>query len=231
MFRNSTVVRVWESCRSSLLHPERIPSFASISGKTRIADSRRASRFFWLRFGRIYPVHLVTLILSGVLFAWGISLTHGGHSANRAIANLLLIHPWDPAFQLSWNYPSWSISSEWFAYLMFPFLAILLSRLHWFAIVLFFVLMVGSSIAVLVMQKELPFRGILAVVPTFAGGAALAVICPPGSGKNVRYLDLVLFLSIVGVSFVFSTEWQKGIDLWLFFALIAVRGKMGANSG
>ena len=112
-------------------------------------------------------------------------------------------------------------------HLMFPFLAILLSRLHWFAIVLFFVLMVGSSIAVLVMQKELPFRGILAVVPTFAGGAALAMICPPGSGKNVRYLVLV----IVGVSFVFSTEWQKGIDLLLFFALIAVRGKMGANSG
>ena len=35
-------------------------------------------------------------------------------------ANLLLIHAWGATSALSWNQPSWSISAEWFAYLLFP---------------------------------------------------------------------------------------------------------------
>ena len=41
----------------------------------------------------------------------------------RLAPNLLLVHAWGFSSQLSFNYVSWSISAEWFVYLLFPLIA------------------------------------------------------------------------------------------------------------
>lgn len=85
-------------------------------------------RFQVARLGRIYPVHLVmllgTLAIVAVAALAGYQRTTAGvdYSPEAFIANLLLIQAWGwPHY--SWNWVAWTISAEWFAYLLFPFAA------------------------------------------------------------------------------------------------------------
>lgn len=91
--------------------------------------------FLVKRFARIYPMHLVTLavfLLLAVLAQRGLLRAdvwlgadalepEQRNAAMRAfVAHLTLIHAWGATSQLWLNQPSWSISAEWFAYLLFP---------------------------------------------------------------------------------------------------------------
>lgn len=89
------------------------------------AHRHRQGRFLALRLGRIYPAHLATLILAVLItrlpgFEQHRWLTYDGPSL---ATNLLLLHSWGFHGNLSWNFVSWSISAEWFAYLLFPVFA------------------------------------------------------------------------------------------------------------
>ncbi|MCX7088656.1 MAG: acyltransferase [Methylococcales bacterium] len=91
-------------------------------------------QFIIKRFARIYPLHLFTFSVFVVI--WGIgkflNYTFGdpaGFSLQDAIYHLLLMHGWGLSDHLSWNRLSWSISAEWFAYLLvFPFAIYVLLR-------------------------------------------------------------------------------------------------------
>ncbi|CAB3796223.1 acyltransferase family protein [Paraburkholderia fynbosensis] len=92
--------------------------------------------FIVKRFARVYPLHLATfLVFVGLWFAatrLGHDFAHNDvdYTARTAVENVLLVHAWGPAKKLSWNFVSWSISAEWFAYLfLFPLCANVLSRL------------------------------------------------------------------------------------------------------
>jgi peptidoglycan/LPS O-acetylase OafA/YrhL len=76
--------------------------------------------FLWARFARVYPVHLlVTLVLLVAGSAWAVP-------AGDAVANLLLMQvPWNVAII---NEPTWSLSAELYAYLLFPFLVLCVWR-------------------------------------------------------------------------------------------------------
>ena len=75
---------------------------------------RAVGAFLWTRVARLYPVHVFII---GVLVI--------GHAARdisglAVLANfLLLLVPW-PVDLL--NPPAWSLSAEWYAYLLFPFM-------------------------------------------------------------------------------------------------------------
>ncbi len=97
--------------------------------------------FLKARLARIYPVHLITLFYMLVMglvspFIYGMATDvpfelawEGRYSIEAAIRNLLLIHGiWND--YLTWNYPSWSISTEFFAYLTFPFFAPILATMR-----------------------------------------------------------------------------------------------------
>ena len=50
-------------------------------------------------------------------------------SSDQLISNLLMVNSWNWQKSLGWNHISWSISSEWAAYILFPFLLLFFSRL------------------------------------------------------------------------------------------------------
>lgn len=79
--------------------------------------------FLSKRLARIYPMHIITMALMGLLVAIGVVTgipVDATAYVGNVMANLLLIHAWGTTPGLSWNAVSWSISAEWFAYLTFP---------------------------------------------------------------------------------------------------------------
>ncbi|MDY8138352.1 acyltransferase [Aquimarina sp. 2201CG5-10] len=93
--------------------------------------------FFKARFARLYPLHFFTLMfLIGMFALLNFKLPASDippvlnvlFDPNTIISNLLLIQAWGMHIETSWNIPSWSISVEWFLYMVFPFLLFFLTR-------------------------------------------------------------------------------------------------------
>lgn len=81
--------------------------------------------FIWRRLSRVYPLHLlclafycVILIAAGLL---GLPASDPSRYTLSAVPfQLTLTQVWGVDYGLTFNYPAWSISAEWFLYLTFP---------------------------------------------------------------------------------------------------------------
>nr|WP_255426862.1 acyltransferase family protein [Pseudonocardia sp. C8] len=107
--------------------------------RLRVRDS---GRFLWARAARMWPAYAVVLHLFGVWLVARAVLGPDGRIAYQAVQpsldagtwlqQLLLVHMWDEPYLdgASWVGPTWSISAEWLAYLLFPLLAVAFHRLR-----------------------------------------------------------------------------------------------------
>jgi peptidoglycan/LPS O-acetylase OafA/YrhL len=76
--------------------------------------------FLSRRVARIYPLYLLTLLIATGLVGIGYLNFTAGSLARTFWPNLLMVQNWG-----NWESietPAWSISTEWFAYMLFPFL-------------------------------------------------------------------------------------------------------------
>lgn len=165
-------------------------------------------RFLWLRLARIWPVHLFTL---NVMLALVVGAHLAGTSLNSAesirydtssyLENVTLTQVWwRPG--LSFNGPAWSVSAEWFAYLLFPIVALALVRyrsrwLSWAGLV--------SCYAVLELRFAILLRGDVGATSgalsrigfEFLAGCFLYRIW--NVRREWRSGPLVAFVSVVGL--------------------------------
>jgi peptidoglycan/LPS O-acetylase OafA/YrhL len=92
-----------------------------------LAEERR---FLWLRFWRLYPLHfafLLVFLLIECLKAWvqwryGLVANHPAFKTNNLysfVTNLLLIQSLHTNNDLTYNGPAWSISVEFYTYILF----------------------------------------------------------------------------------------------------------------
>ena len=105
------------------------------SGKTRFDG------FMIRRFGRIYPLHLALILGFLVLELAKLAITYavkmdidgapftGPRSLESLGANLLLVQSFNLLGTTSWNGPAWSISVEFYAYIVFA-VVVLLAGMH-----------------------------------------------------------------------------------------------------
>jgi peptidoglycan/LPS O-acetylase OafA/YrhL len=84
-----------------------------------------ARRFWLLRFTRLWPAHVLTFVLVVLLLPDSDWTSPVGGQIAITVANLALLHAWIPlpAVYFSYNVVSWSISTEFAFYLLFPWLA------------------------------------------------------------------------------------------------------------
>jgi peptidoglycan/LPS O-acetylase OafA/YrhL len=80
--------------------------------------------FFWTRFSRLYPLHILTFGLCAVLACsfsarYGHDLIYGCNDAYHALLNILFVQKGFFESCMSFNGPSWSLSVEGFLYLIF----------------------------------------------------------------------------------------------------------------
>lgn len=95
----------------------------------RITDGASAARFLIRRWGRLWPLHAATLAFlltlecakfaAGQIGLWQGGAFLGGNTGWSLLTNLLMIQAWHLHDGIYWNFPSWSVSTEWAAYLVF----------------------------------------------------------------------------------------------------------------
>jgi peptidoglycan/LPS O-acetylase OafA/YrhL len=95
---------------------------------SRVATPQGFGRFIVTRFGRLFPLHAFMLAafvafelfhLAAPRLFGATPAFSGGYSPDTLAANLALLHGLGIHDHLSWNAPSWSISTELFAYIAF----------------------------------------------------------------------------------------------------------------
>lgn len=144
------------------------------------------------RFARLYPMHIVTLLLFVLL---GLAFHVLDMTPNKpekydwgAIpANLLMVHAWGFVGNNTFNTPSWSISAEWFAYILFLPLSLLILKSRSKPLIAY-ILSLALFTALYVIVPASPFTdrpltglsydfGIIRIFPEFIAGIATYFLC------------------------------------------------------
>jgi peptidoglycan/LPS O-acetylase OafA/YrhL len=115
----------------------------------RAQQGKLAARTFWFaRFSRLYPVYIFSLLISaGMLVQEFHAQSHIDFTLGLILTPLLL-QGWHPILSTFWNTPAWTMSTEAFFYLLFPWLVTLRRPSHWKRVLL---LMLGLWICGLVL--------------------------------------------------------------------------------
>ncbi|HEY4136016.1 MAG TPA: acyltransferase [Alphaproteobacteria bacterium] len=185
--------------------------------------------FLAARVARIYPLHLFVLalfLLVEIAFARGFPSIplEGPRSFAAFFANIFMLQGLE-AGELSWNYPAWSISLEFIAYLLFPLalpllwssarvvrslvMLVLLAALVWLA----------QSTEDHLNQWDGPLA-LLRCLPEFFLGSLAYAIYRSGLLARLFEKDLTLLLAFAGVGLAMHVG---APDLWavpLFLLLI-----------
>ncbi|MDE2577706.1 MAG: acyltransferase [Hyphomicrobiales bacterium] len=152
----------------------------------RMANGADYGHFLKARLARLYPLHLLTLAamlcMVGIAVAAGVKINHADMFDLRGLpANLLLLHAWGGLDHLTFVGPSWSISAEWFVYLLAPLFFLAARRLPLFVNVVLLAATV-SAMALVRARLGLPHWwdtsydfGALRAVPTFFAGVLIAM--------------------------------------------------------
>ena len=81
------------------------------------------ARSFWsARFSRLYPVYAFSLLLSAGMLMQEVQAHTRLDFGLGVILTPLLLQGWHPALSTFWNTPAWTMSTEAFFYLLFPWL-------------------------------------------------------------------------------------------------------------
>lgn len=135
------------------------------------------------RLARIYPLHVIMILIYMAAYlagrSFGLTADAEGERYSLLPQHLLLIHAWGTTpDQFAWNGASWSISAEFFAYLLFPVFLLFHRRLTplW-GMMLCAVLFIALDAYAMTAGKHLTDRtydfGILRILPEFLFGMFL----------------------------------------------------------
>lgn len=198
------------------------------------ASPHPVADFLVSRLARIYPLHLVMLAaFCAVVLTY--RLLHGGGlgaGAHNAFAfdtlpalvrEALLLHGWLGTDMEAWNVPSWSISSEWGAYLLAPLIFLWLPRLRP-AVLLAGLGVLGAITILLAESGEIthPRLELPRVLLEFIIGAALRTLVTGDISRlcDIRGIGLVIgWLAGVAAAFSAHAGMFLAVMVWIMLLL------------
>ncbi len=199
----------------------------------------RFVRFLGLRAARLYPVHLFTLALLALLL-WlaprfgDPALNPANYTGRQLLLQLSLIQSWGFSDQLSWNYPSWSVSAEWFCYLIVPIAALAVSRSGLRGTVLAIViLMAGVSMTYLTvfdqtLNQAIGWLALLRALPEFLLGCLLRRLRGQIELETWPWTLIVAVMALVWTMAFWSVLPAGLLAIPLFCALILAASSAGS---
>jgi len=196
----------------------------------RLRSTRDLVRFQLLRIGRLYPVHLLFLLVALLMAAgkWlaamklGIALPNGdafkGAGLQAFVEQLLLAHALGFSNNaLSFNEPSWSISVEFYTYLVFGLLTLIPNRV---AKLSTYLLVSAASLALLQLAPQ-SIGNFSYILQCFAGyfmGCLIAAWCTPGRSQ----LPSVTGFVVLALLLLFLEFASGGFNVLIYFLSAAL---------
>ncbi len=199
--------------------------------------------FLQNRLARIYPLHLVTFL---AYLALGIASWRGlitvdnpsRYDPAAIVPNLLMTHAWNTTNDISFNYPSWSISAEWAAYLVFP-LVIWCARRGGAA------LLIAVSFSIVAVLEALRWKGYLQydwtlytsdgggirAMPSFFLGAAVFVLVERYRPRLQTFTLAYILFGIVFAGIMLRIDNRLAILLFAFTMAAAASAEMNGARG
>ena len=206
----------------------------------RLASGADYGRFLQARLARVWPLHLATalasLALVPVAFLFHVPVNHPEMvRLSELPANLAMVHAWGFFDHLTFNGPSWSISAEWFVYLLCPLLLVTARRLSTLAGVALAVAFVAAMIAVRARYglgdwtaASFDF-GLIRAVPLFFGGLVIAMALarrPVACGPSWLVVHALFIASLLTLHF--SAPREIAVAL---FALVVAGAALAERAG
>lgn len=180
-----------------------------------IAEHRVGARkFFVLRFSRLYPLHLATLLLVLALqplYQWmhGQPFVYQHNDAGHFVRQLLLASNWADANDWSFNGPIWSISVEVLVYAVFFVLLRLFGPSRGVAAVV-------VALGTVAMLARLPWPVLACSAFFFAGGLAALGL------RHRRFPDVRWAAGWLGVLVAASVVRRLAPDQFAFVCILTV---------
>ncbi len=178
------------------------------------SNLRSIGRFYFTRWARIWPLHLVCLILCLAVLTPASAFQDLSTTVPKLVANVLLVQSWvpDDAWVFSFNGVSWSISTELFFYVCFPMLLLGGARRFWFKLAAVWAVVLGILITAGQLEGMTAFSSIdfhrlghvnpLIRLAEFATGMAVGHLYLRFSDARLtgtRWGDTLLELGIAGL--------------------------------
>jgi peptidoglycan/LPS O-acetylase OafA/YrhL len=207
----------------------------------RLSEPDELGRFALVRFGRIYPLHVLMLaafagfealrLVLPAVHGTGPAPFTGGFDLKGLVANLLLLQGMGVQDHLSWNAPSWSISAEFFAYLLFAGVVFATGRRAWIWFVAAAVTAPLFLLAVSTHHMDVSFDfGFIRCLYGFSLGALLAWFqhdsiaaarqsLAGGAGRIAWTLAELAMIAVIGVFVSVAGTNDAGIAAPFVFAL------------
>ncbi len=175
-------------------------------------------KFTIARFARVYPLHFVTLAYTIVLLFVSAKvgvpkniILEVENNTSSIFTNLFLLHSMNLHQWFTWVHASWSISVEWWAYMLFPFLVAPFSRLNSIGKIIISALCILGYLAI--MFYLIPLVKISPALMAIFGSEG-----GPGVGDSLNVSFQFGYVRclcgfILGMMMYqgFKTEWGKGL--------------------
>jgi peptidoglycan/LPS O-acetylase OafA/YrhL len=193
---------------------------------------RTLRRFFWARFCRIYPASFFTTAVFVLAFTVGsLPFPSDASFTKQLVAALLLLQvPWLDDIVI--NSPSWSISAELYAYLLFPFVVPLICRLSGGKAAIFGILLLLAVAADHTVfshdQQNFGWGALIRALPEFVVGAFAYRLYSEGIFRHFWEKDATL----IGISIIIAAACLADVsDGAIVVLLLAVLLASVWNSG
>lgn len=204
--------------------------------------------FVAARAVRIIPAYLFGLLIAAPFFAYGFFVS-GVIDDSIFFLSLMLVptflQAWAPPIALAWNAPAWSLSVEWFFYLVYPaVISVLVSRrvASWGLLIGMYVI----ALCVGLWRQELlrvveadavenRFLSYFPVfhLPQFLLGVALGLVFIERRSMSVRLFDLLIVLGAVGILgcifFKPQYHWVASIGVLVLPFMLFIFGAAGSS--
>jgi peptidoglycan/LPS O-acetylase OafA/YrhL len=195
--------------------------------------------FLGNRLARIYPLHIFILLLFLInplaiaLFSTD-KVVGESYNIPYFLLSLFLAQNWGFTSSVAWNVPAWSISTEWLAYLVFPFSASILlccvinrGRAILAMALLILILIVGFVILGRSIGEDIPQTGLFRCLIEFWLGMNLYLFWamgPPGTGQSYAAIALAAAVFAIYATFAWPDFVLAPVGfLLVIYALTAER--------
>ncbi|MCB1784009.1 MAG: acyltransferase [Alphaproteobacteria bacterium] len=207
--------------------------------REKLAQGKISIRDFYIkRIARVYPVFMTIFFLTLIelygFYALGVTDKPESVTPINFILYTLGLHAWLNIEIAKFNPPSWSISAEWFAYLLFPFMLWGMGRLHYLVQLCISVLcaVICWELAEKVLGEpltQLTFNmGILRILPEFLFGMALY---QAGLRYRLRLHSTAAFFALVGIMLLAMAFLIPDYGIVIIFGAIILLGAEQGRAG